>query len=104
MEDKLPGVTCDDDDSNDDKAPAEDDDQAPAEDDDNATPDDDAVPDDYWKCLKDPTDATTCGSAGCIWCVSRMHLEKEKLRIGRCTWDFFMGENLFCVFFLLIGY
>jgi hypothetical protein len=54
--------------------------------------------------LKDPTDATTCGSAGCIWCVSRMHLEKEKLRIGRCTWDFFMGENLFCVFFLLIGY
>jgi hypothetical protein len=73
MEDKLPGMTCDDDGGSDD------DDQAPpAEDDDTAATDDDAVPDDYWKCLKDSTDATTCGSAGCTWCVSKLHLERER--------------------------
>ena len=73
MEDKLPGMTCDNDDGgDDDKAPV------PAEDDDSATPDDDAVPDDYWKCLTDPTDAKTCASAKCTWCVSKIHLEKEK--------------------------
>jgi hypothetical protein len=81
MEDKLPGMTCDNDDGgDDDNAPAEDDDKAPAEDDDSAATDDDAVPDDYWKCLTDPTDATTCASAKCTWCVSKMHLERERER------------------------
>jgi hypothetical protein len=68
IEDKIPGLTCDD--QNDD-AHADDDktDDAATTDDDASPPDDDS---NYWKCLKDGSESEdTCESAGCIWCNSK---------------------------------
>eukprot|EP00526_Cylindrotheca_closterium_P011815 CAMPEP_0113639798 /NCGR_PEP_ID=MMETSP0017_2-20120614/20886_1 /TAXON_ID=2856 /ORGANISM="Cylindrotheca closterium" /LENGTH=480 /DNA_ID=CAMNT_0000551045 /DNA_START=84 /DNA_END=1526 /DNA_ORIENTATION=- /assembly_acc=CAM_ASM_000147 len=68
IEDKIPGLTCDDD-SNDDKTA---DDDAKTDDtaaDDDASPDDDST---YWKCLKDGSESEdACESAGCTWCTSK---------------------------------
>lgn len=76
IEDKIPGLTCDDE-------PGQDDDAAPDNDDENddAAPpsgDDDASPpnsddDAYWKCLKDGSGSEEdCGShGGCKWCTTK---------------------------------
>ncbi|CAJ1945916.1 unnamed protein product [Cylindrotheca closterium] len=62
IEDKIPGLTCDDD-QNDDDAKTDD---AAADDDDGSTPDD------YWKCLKDGSESEdACDSLGCTWCKSK---------------------------------
>lgn len=64
IENKIPGLTCDDD-SNDDAKPADDD----AAKTDDATPDDDS---NYWKCLRDGSESEdACESAGCVWCTSK---------------------------------
>ena len=70
MKKAIPNLQCDsagDDDDDDDDAAIDDD--ATGNDDD-STADDDAVPDDYWKCMKDYNDAKDCSGAGCTWCVS----------------------------------
>lgn len=64
IEDKIPGLTCDDSPSNDDGT-------------DDAAADDDASPpnnddDTYWKCLKDGSDSEEdCDSSGCKWCTTK---------------------------------
>jgi len=66
IEDKIPGLTCDDQDDDD---SADDDDASPA-DDDASPPDDDS---NYWKCLKDGSESEdACKSEdGCTWCKSK---------------------------------
>ena len=64
MKQKLPGLQCDDDGS-DDKTTADDDGKA---NDDKAN--DDSTPDDYWRCLKEAKGEKDCSTAGCTWCVS----------------------------------
>jgi len=82
MKQAIPGLECDDD--NDDDMPQDDDDRIPEDDDsvpqdddatpaadDDAAPDDDVTPDDYWKCLKDYTDQSSCTGGGCEWCSTK---------------------------------
>jgi len=76
IEDKIPGLTCDD--QNDDDAADDDqaDDASPVDDDASPADDDASPPDDdsnYWKCLKDGSESEdACKSAdGCTWCKSK---------------------------------
>ena len=69
MKETIPGISCDDDGSDDDDNAPSSDDGAPADDD--TAPSDDSVPDDYWDCLEKYSTSDACIAAGCGWCDNK---------------------------------
>lgn len=67
----IPGLTCDDEDGDDDEAPATDDKAPDPSTDDNVAPNDDSVPDDYWECIEKFDKKEDCIGGGCAWCDNK---------------------------------